>query len=326
MNIGNQQLGENPLFLAPMHEVTDIPFRQICKRLGADVVMTEFVSVEALIRHIDKARLMMHIRDDERPVGAQIFGKNDASFVEAAQIITEQFRPDFIDLNAGCAAGKHAARGECAGLLRDLPLFEKIARATVQATHLPVTVKTRLGWDMNSLVVLDVAKMVEQAGAKALIVHCRTRSQGYKVPADWTWLEKIKKVISIPLIGNGDVVAPQDAKRMFETGCDGVMIGRGALANPWIFRETAHFLKTGQLLPLPTLQERIHTCIDHLKLYAEFKRTHSGLYAFRKFYTGYLKGMPGAAGLRAELMRLTELTDIESCLKEFLKENQVDTK
>lgn len=286
--------------------------------------MTEFVSVEALIRHIEKARLMMHIRDDERPVGAQIFGKNDASFAEAAQIITEQFRPDFIDLNAGCAAGKHAARGECAGLLRNLPLFEKIVRATVHATHLPVTVKTRLGWDMNSLVILDVAKMVEQAGAKALTVHCRTRSQGYKAQADWTWLEKIKKVISIPLIGNGDVVTPQDAKRMFETGCDGVMIGRGALANPWIFRETAYFLKTGQPLPPPSLQERVNTCIDHLKFYAEFKKTHSGLYAFRKFYAGYFRGIAGMAKLRSELMTLTELNDIEACLKIFLTQQPAD--
>jgi len=319
MNIGHIQLGPRPLFLAPMHEVTDIPFRLICKRLGADVMTTEFVSVEALVRHVEKARAALAILDEERPVGIQIFGKNETVFADAVRI-AEEFRPDFIELNAGCSAGKHATRGECAGLLRDLPLFERLVAVTVKATGLPVTVKTRLGWDMNSLVILEAAKMIEQCGAQALTVHCRTRSQGYKTPADWTWLKKIKKVITIPLIGNGDVTTPQDAKRMFETGCDGVMIGRGALSNPWIFKETKHFLETGDILPPPSIKERIEMCISHLQLYTQFKHIHSGLFAFRKFYAGYLKGLPGAAKLRSELMTLTELADIEACLLKFLRE------
>lgn len=317
MNIGPIQLGPHPLFLAPMHEVTDAPFRLICKRLGADVMVTEFVSVEALIRHVDKAKAKLAIRHEERPIGIQIFGKNEQAFEDAVHVV-EQFQPDFIDINAGCSAGKHATRGECAGLLRDLPLFERLVKMTVKATHLPVTVKTRLGWDMSSLVILDAAKMVEQCGAKALTVHCRTRSQGYKIPADWTWLEKIKKVITIPLIGNGDVITPQDAKRMFEIGCDGVMIGRGALQNPWIFKETAHFLKTGECLPSPSWQERIAMCLDHLHLYTESYNINARLYAFRKFYTGYFKGLTGSSQLRSQLMKLTESEDIEHCLKNFL--------
>ncbi len=317
MNIGTIQLGQHPLFLAPMHEVTDIPFRAVCKRLGADVLITEFVSVEALIRHIDKAKAKLKILDEERPVGIQIFGKNESVFADAVRV-AEQFRPDFIDINAGCSAGRHASRGECAGLLRDLPLFERLVKATVGATHRPVTVKTRLGWDMNSIVILDVARMVEQSGASALTVHCRTRSQGYKIKADWTWFEKIKKVITIPLIGNGDVMTPQDAKDLFEMGCDGVMIGRGALTNPWIFNEIAYFLKTGKQLPPPSLAERVHMCIEHLKMYARYYQRESGIYAFRKFYAGYLKGIPGAARLRTELMALTDITAIENCLRNFL--------
>jgi len=319
MKIGHIQLDQRPLFLAPMHEVTDIPFRLICKRLGADVMITEFVSVEALIRDVAKAKKKLHLLEEERPIGAQIFGANVETFENAVRA-AEEFRPDFIDINAGCSAGKHARRGECAGLLRNLPHFEKIVKATVQATSLPVTVKTRLGWDRNSIVILDAAKMIEQAGAQALTVHCRTRTQGYNIPADWNWLAKIKKAVSIPLIGNGDVLTPQDAKHMLETGCDAVMIGRGALANPWIFKETQHFLKTGNLLPPPTLKERITTCIEHLRLYARYNTVRSGLYAFRKFYAGYLKGIPGVAGLRKDLMTLTAADDIEARLTQFLEE------
>ncbi|HSV43476.1 MAG TPA: tRNA-dihydrouridine synthase family protein, partial [Candidatus Bathyarchaeia archaeon] len=244
MNIGSIQLPDRPLFLAPMHEVTDQPFRLICKRMGADVMVTEFVSVEALIREVAKAKAKMAVLEQEHPIGIQIFGANEGSFKEAVAV-AERFKPDFIDINAGCSVGKHAGRGECAGLLRDLPRFERIVKETVGATSLPVTVKTRLGWNAESMVILDVAKMVEQAGAKALTVHCRTKVQNYKGAADWNWLEKIKKVIAIPLIGNGDVFSPQDARRMFETGCDGVMIGRGALTNPWIFRQVHHYLDTG---------------------------------------------------------------------------------
>jgi len=320
MIIGPITTTERPLFLAPMHEVTDIPFRLTCKRLGADVMISEFVSVEALIRHVDKAQKKMQIDDAERPVGIQIFGKNTESFAAAVPIV-ESFQPDFIDINAGCSAGKHASRGECAGLLRDLSLFEQIVRATVKAARVPVTVKTRLGWDQDSLVILEAAQMIEQAGAQALTVHCRTRRQTYKHPADWSWLSKIKKVITIPLIGNGDVLTPQDVRDMFETGCDGVMIGRGALQNPWIFRDARFFLETGRNPDPVSLTERIETCLRHLQWYVRYHHQDSGLFAFRKFYTGYLKGMPGISGLRKELMTLTGCTAIEQCLQNFLREH-----
>jgi len=317
MHICSIQLPDRPLFLAPMHEVTDQPFRLICKRMGADVMVTEFVSVEALIREVAKAKAKMQVLEQEHPIGIQIFGANDGSFKDAVAV-AERFKPDFIDISAGCSVGKHAGRGECAGLLRDLPRFERIVKETVNATSLPVTVKTRLGWNAESLVILDVAKMVEQAGAKALTVHCRTKVQNYKGAADWSWLEKIKKVISIPLIGNGDVFSPQDAKRMFETGCDGVMIGRGALTNPWIFRQVRHYLDTGAFLPEPTIEERVALFIDHLHLYTGYTNRCSGLYAFRKYYAGYLKGIPGVAKLRNDLMTLTEMDDIQKRLEAFL--------
>ena len=321
MNIGSLKLKSQPLFLAPMHEVTDIPFRLTCKRLGADVMVSEFVSVEALIRNVDKARKKLRILDQERPVGIQIFGKNVEAFREAVGVVQE-FQPDFIDINAGCSAGKHAARGECAGLLRDLPLFEKIVRAAVSASSIPVTVKTRLGWDQDSMVILEAARMIEQAGAKALTVHCRTRKQSYKHPADWSWLSKIKQVISIPLIGNGDVTCPEDVQAVFETGCDGVMIGRGALQNPWIFREARYFLDNGTYISPASLDERIKTCMEHLKHYAHYHNIQSGLYAFRKFYAGYLKGIPGIAGLRKDLMSLNDMSHIEQRLTKFLNESK----
>jgi tRNA-dihydrouridine synthase B len=251
MIIGTHSL-EKPLFLAPMEDITDLSFRLVCKRLGADVVITEFTAAEALIRQVDKALVKIKVLEEERPVGIQLFGSRPEAMKEAA-IVAESLGPDFIDINCGCWVKKHVGRTEGAGLLRDLPLFEKIVRATVSGTKLPVTVKTRLGWDQSSIVILDVAKMVETAGAKMLTVHCRTRSQAHRGLADWTWLEKIKKAISIPLIGNGDVTTPQDVKAMFASGCDGVMIGRGAVSNPWIFTQAKHFLKCGELLPEPTL-------------------------------------------------------------------------
>ena len=316
MNIANIQFNDKPLFLAPMHEVTDIPFRSICKKTGADGVITEFVSVEALIRNVEKANNKMVIKDDERPAGIQIYGKNVESFQKAVAVV-ERFKPDFIDINAGCSAGKHASRGECAGLLRDLPLFEQIIKTTVNSTRIPVTVKTRLGWDTNSIIILEAAKMIEQAGARALTVHCRTRTQSYKHPADWSWLERIKKEISIPLIGNGDIMNGADAKRMLETGCDGVMIGRGAIQNPWIFKEIKCYLRDAFFEP-PSFEERVELCLEHLKSYVQYYNVLDGLYAFRKFYTGYFKGIDGAARLRKELMTLTSFNQKAAYLERML--------
>lgn len=303
-----------------MEDVTETAFRLICRRLGADIVYTEFTSSEALIREAKKALKKIQIIDEERPVAIQIFGGLESS-MEGAARIAEAHKPDFIDINCGCWVKDVAMRGEGAGLLRDLPRFEAVVKSTVRATSLPVTVKTRLGWDEKSIVILDVAKMVEQAGAQALTLHCRTRSQGHSGQADWTWLEKIKKAVKIPVIGNGDITKPEDAKAMLETGCDGVMIGRGAIANPWIFKQTKHYLATGEYLPEPTLKERVDVCIDHLKLAIHFKGLRNGVIAhFRKYYAGYFRGLPYVANLRNDLMQLWEPEPIIDRLYRFVEE------
>jgi tRNA-dihydrouridine synthase B len=309
-----------PLCLAPMEDVTELPFRLICKHLGADIVYTEFTSSEGIIRDIPRVMEKIQIAEEERPVAIQIFGGRPEAMSGAAQAI-EKLKPDFVDINCGCWVKNHVARNEGAGLLRDLPLFEKIVKATVKGTKLPVTVKTRLGWDEESIVILDVAKMVEDAGAQALTLHCRTRSQAHSGFAQWSWLEKIKKVIHIPLIGNGDITCPEDVKAMLETGCDGVMIGRGAIANPWIFRQTKHFLQTGEHLPPPGVEERLRVCIEHLKLNVQHKGEKYGVQTFRKHYTGYLKGLPGISEVRGELMQYGTLAQVTDRLEKYVNEN-----
>lgn len=320
MKIGKIEI-ENPLILAPMEDVTDLAFRRICKQLGADIVYTEFTSSEALIRDVDKAFKKIEISDEERPVAIQVFGSNAESMASAAEKL-EQFKPDFIDINCGCWVKKLVARGEGAGLLRDLKNFEKVVKATVNATKLPVTVKTRLGWDSNSIVILEVAKMVEQAGAQALTVHCRTRCQGYKGNADWSWLSKIKKEISIPLIGNGDVQAVEDVEKMLDIGCDGVMIGRGAISNPWIFKQAKHYLRTKEHLPEVNLKEKIELCVAHLNITVQNKGVNKSVIPFRKFYVGYLKGIKNVSKLRSDIMKITEHNEIIDRLYLFLKENE----
>jgi len=309
-----------PLCLAPMEDVTELPFRLICKRLGADIVYTEFTSSEGIIRDIPRIMEKIQIVDEERPVSIQIFGGRPEAMTGAAEVI-EKLKPDFIDVNCGCWVKNHVARNEGAGLLRDLPLFEKIVKATVKGTKLPVTVKTRLGWDEESIVIEDVARMVEAAGAQALTLHCRTRAQAHSGFADWSWLERIKKVISIPLIGNGDITCPEDAKAMLETGCDGVMIGRGAIANPWIFKETKHFLATGEQMPEPGIEEKIHVCIEHLKLNVQYKGEKYGVQTFRKHYVGYLKGLPNITPVRSELMQYATMQEVVDRLQKYLSEN-----
>ncbi|HMW32296.1 MAG TPA: tRNA dihydrouridine synthase DusB [bacterium] len=319
MNIDNVNIHDFPVSLAPMEDVTDIAFRIVCKRLGADILYTEFTSSEALIRDARKALRKIQVADEERPVAIQLFGGLDTS-MEGAARIAEKANPDFIDINCGCWVKDVAMRGAGAGLLKDLPRFEAIVRSTVRGTQLPVTVKTRLGWDKNTINILDVARMVEDAGAKALTVHCRTRDMGHDGSADWHWLEKIKKVISIPLFGNGDVKTPQDAKRMLETGCDGVMIGRAAIVNPWIFRESRHYIDTGEILPPPDAEERLRVCIEHLRLSVKYKEEKYGVLEFRKYYSGYLKGLPYIGKLRAELMQYTTLQPILDRLAQYGEE------
>ncbi len=310
---------EKPLLLAPMEDVTNPGFRKICKEMGADIVYTEFINADGLSRKDKKTREKMKIRDEERPIGIQIYGGEIEPMVVSAKI-AESENPDLIDINAGCWVKKVANRGAGAGLLKNPEYMEKMVRAIVEAVDLPVTVKTRLGWDENSIVILDVARRIEDAGAKVLTVHCRTRSQGHSGEPAWFWIEKIKQVVDIPVVLNGGVMSAQDVKRAFdETGADGVMIARGAIGQPWIFREGKEILKYGEVKNPVTTEERINTALKHLKYEVEVKGERHAVIPFRKFYSGYLKGLYGASKVRQELMQYTEYAPIEETLLNYLE-------
>ena len=296
-----------------MEDVSDIPFRRICRTLGADIVYTEFTSCEGVIRDAKKAIQKITVTDEERPVAIQLYGGSEDN-MEKAAARAEAMGPDFIDINCGCWVKNVVARNEGAGLLRDLPKFERIVKSVIRGTTLPVTVKTRLGWDSDSIIILDVAKMLEQNGVQALTVHCRTRTQGHAGDPDWSWLEKIKKSVSIPIIGNGNIVTPEDAKKIFKTGCDGIMIGRAAIGQPWVFGQIKHYLATGELLPEPSLKERIDICLQHLRWTVEFKGEARGIYPFRKFFGGYFRGIPNASEVKKSLMTLETCESIENYL------------
>jgi tRNA-dihydrouridine synthase B len=320
MRIGDIDI-HRPLCLAPMEDVSDIPFRLLCKEQGADLLYTEFANCEALIRNVKDAQRKISLHPDEHPVAIQIYGSTESSMERAADMVTEA-NPDFIDINCGCWVKKIAMRGDGAGLLRDLNKFRAVVESVQRGTHLPVTVKTRLGWDWNSIVVLDVARMLEDMGVHALTVHCRTRSMGYTGQADWTWLARIREVSAIPLIANGDITTPEDAARCFEYGCDGVMIGRGAIHSPWIFRHIRHYLDTGERLAEPTLDERITMCIRHLVDSVAYRGERAGIPAFRRHYAGYLKNAPNIACLRKDLMQYTTLPPIVARLEQFREEHR----
>ncbi len=311
---------KNKILLAPMEDVTEPPFRLICRRLGADIVYTEFISSEGLIRGARKAREKLFIYEEERPVAVQIFGGDETVMEEAAKR-SEAAKPDFIDINCGCWVKDVALRGAGAGLLKDLPKMRSIAESVIKNVSLPVTLKTRLGWDENSIVIVDVAKMVEDIGIKALTVHCRLRHQGNQGAADWSWIKRIKDSgVKIPVILNGNVKTPEDVKFAFENyEADAVMIGQGAIHNPWIFRQAKELISKGSYCE-PTMEERIETCITQLQLSCELKGERKGTLEFRKHYSGYLKGLPNISKFRLELMQYLELAPIVSKLKDF-KEN-----
>jgi tRNA-dihydrouridine synthase B len=309
------------LLLAPMEDVTELPFRLICRELGADIVYTEFVNAEGLLREspdgprrtFNKLRFL----EEERPLGIQLYGATSLSMEKAAEIASEQ-RPDLIDINCGCWVSNVALRGAGAGLLRDLPQMKEVVRRVISATDLPVTVKTRLGWDQSSIRIVEVARMLEDLGVQALSIHCRTRAQGHKGQVDYSWIAKVKEVVSMPVILNGDIVSPQDAKNAFDTtGCDGVMIGRAAIAHPWIFREARHYLETGELLPEPTLKERAELCLKHLELCVEHGPERYALIGMRRHYAGYFRGLRGASQLRAELNNYKELAPLVERLQQL---------
>jgi len=301
-----------------MEDVTDRPFRLLCKAQGADVLYTEFANCEALVRDVPREMEKLVVTEPEHPIGAQIYGSNEAS-MERAAAIAEAHGADFIDVNCGCWVRKIANRGDGAGLLRDLPRMRAAVAGVQRGTSLPVTVKTRLGWDADSIVILDVARMLGDMGVQSLTVHCRTREQGYAGKADWSWLPRIKEVCAIPLIGNGDIAGPEDVERCFNLGCDGVMIGRAAIQNPWVFHEMKHFFTTGETAPMPAMKERFALCIQHLREHAAFRGTPRGVYSFRRYYSSYLKGISGIAQLRRDLMRLTEVEAIIHRLNRFLE-------
>jgi len=307
------------VLLAPMEDVTDYPFRSICKRLGADIVYTEFVNADGLVRGSRKTKQKMFFREEERPVGIQIYG-GELQAMEGAARLAESLGPDLIDINCGCWVRDVAMRGAGAGLLRDLPKMEKIASTVVKAVHVPVTLKTRLGWDASSIRIVDVARMCENAGIAALTVHCRTRDQGHKGPVDYSWIPKIKEAVSMPVIVNGDIMTAHNVREVFTmTGCDAVMIGRGAILNPWIFRQAKRYLATGETLPDATIEERVDLLREHLRLSVEYKGERAGVIELRKHYSGFLRGLPHVSRIRMELMQFTEAAPIFEHLTKFLE-------
>jgi tRNA-dihydrouridine synthase B len=321
MNLGSINI-QNGIFLAPMEDISDYPFRMICKKAGADVVYSEFISAEALIRNAEKSLNKIYIHPEERPIGIQLYGKRIESMVRAAQIAEEK-EPDFIDINFGCPVKKVALKGAGAGLLQDIPTMIHICQAVVKHTSLPVTAKTRLGWDANSIVICEAAKQMEDAGIEAIAVHARTRSQGYKGEADWSWITKTKEAVNIPVIGNGDIVAPQQVKAMFDdTGCDAVMIGRGAIHMPWIFNQAKRYLESGQMPPEPPLTYKIELLIEHLHTSVAYKGERRAMMEMRKFYRTYLKDLPHIANLRSELMQYERLEPVLDKLKQLLDQTR----
>jgi tRNA-dihydrouridine synthase B len=321
MRIGKIDI-ERPVVLAPMEDVTDIAFRLVCRRLGADIVYTEFVNSEGLVRDTLKTKNKMLFVDEERPFGIQIYGGGEEAMERAASIAAS-YDPDIIDINCGCWVKDIAQRGAGAGLLRDLPRMERIVSNVVKAVKLPVTVKTRLGWDAESIRIVEVARMVEQTGARALTIHCRTRSQGHNGDPDFSWIPQVKAAVSIPIIVNGSLDSAEKIKKAFdETGCDGVMIGRAAIDNPWIFQQAKHFLKSGEQLPPPTIEQRVQILFEHLNLSVEHKGERKGTIEFRKHYAGYMRGLPNASKVRQELMQYTELPPIIDRIQQFVSSLQ----
>ncbi|TLY32434.1 MAG: tRNA dihydrouridine synthase DusB [Ignavibacteria bacterium] len=307
------------ILLAPMEDVTDISFRLICKRLGADIVYTEFVNSEGLVRKSKQAKRKMTFIEQERPFGIQLYGGGEESMTGAARM-AEELQPDLIDINCGCWVKNVVGHGAGAGLLRDLGKMKSIISSVTGAVELPVTVKTRLGWDASTIQIVDVAKLVEDAGAKGLTIHCRTREQGHKGDPDYSWIPRVKESVNIPIMVNGGIDTPAAAKQVFgSTGCDGIMIARGAIQNPWIFREIKHYLSTGSLLAEPSVEERADLLIEHLRLSIEQKGPVRGITEFRKHYSGYLRNLPWISSLRIKLMTHTAIEPIIEDLRHFLE-------
>ena len=306
--------------LAPMEDVSDPPFRYVCKLNGADVMYTEFISSEGLIRDAAKSVMKLDIFEYERPIGIQLFGSEIESMIEAAEI-AEQAQPDLIDINYGCPVKAVACKGAGAALLHDIPKMVEMTEAIVKAVKLPVTVKTRLGWDDNTKNIVEVAERLQDIGIQALTVHGRTRKQMYKGPADWTLIGELKNNprIHIPIFGNGDVDSPERALEMRDRyGVDGVMIGRASIGYPWIFNEIKHFLQTGNKLSLPSIEQRVEVCRTHFSKSLEWKGPRVGIYEMRRHYSNYFKGLDHFKDYRTRLVTLENIEEIHSVLDEVL--------
>ena len=328
MKIGTIDLGERPVLLAPMEDVTDIAFRLMCKRFGADMVYTEFVSADALIRNVSKTQQKLNVSDEERPVAIQIYGKEVGPMVEAAQIC-EEAHPDVLDINFGCPVKKVAGKGAGAGMLRNIPLMLEITREVVKAVKLPVTVKTRLGWDADHRIIVELAEQLQDCGIAALSIHGRTRAQMYTGEADWTLIRAVKQNprMTIPIIGNGDVVTAEDCRRRFdETGVDGVMIGRGSIGRPWIFREVKHYLTTGQLLPkepftwyLDILKQQVLQSVERLD-------ERRGILHIRRHLaaTSLFKGISDFKQTRVAMLRAETVADLFRIMDEIPERFEVE--
>lgn len=317
--IGHIELPDFPLLLAPMEDVSDPPFRSLCKDNGADLMYSEFISSEGLIRDAMKSRQKLDFSEEERPFGIQIFGGDEEAMAMSAGIC-ETVKPDLVDINFGCPVKKVVSKGAGAGVLKDVDLMERLTKAVIKGTTLPVTVKTRLGWDDNTKNIEEVAERMQDIGVQALSIHGRTRSQLYKGEADWTLIAKVKNNprIHIPIFGNGDIDSPQKALEYKNRyGIDGIMIGRAAIGYPWIFREIKHYIETQTMLPSPTLQERIEVCKKHLHKSVEWKGPVVGIYEMRRHYTNYLKGLPGIKEFRYKLVTLNSPEEINEVLNEI---------
>ena len=318
VKIKNIELGEFPLLLAPMEDVSDPPFRAVCKENGADLMYTEFINADGLIREADKSVQKLDIYDYERPIGIQIFGDKIDAMREAAAI-AEAARPELVDINYGCPVKKVACKGAGAGILLDLPKMQSMTSEIVKACTLPVTVKTRLGWDHENIKITEVAQRLQDVGIQALTIHGRTRQQMYKGEADWTHIAEVKNSanIHIPIFGNGDIDSPQKALEYKEKyGVDGIMIGRAAIGYPWIFKEIKHYFKTGEILPPPDVAERVRVCRKHLDFSIQWKGDKQGIFEMRTHYTNYFRGISHFKPFRTRLVEAKSYQEVVDILGE----------
>ena len=327
IKIGNIELPEFPLLLAPMEDVSDPPYRRLCKMHGADLMYSEFISSEGLIRDAMKSRKKLDIFDYERPVGIQIFGGDEEAMAMSARIV-ETVNPDLVDINFGCPVKKVVCKGAGAGVLKDVDMMVRLTKAVVSSTSLPVTVKTRLGWDTNSINIDEVAERLQETGIKALTIHARTRGQMYKGEADWEHISRIKQNpnIEIPIFGNGDIDSPEKAlEYKNKYACDGIMIGRAAIGYPWIFNEIKHFFKTGENLAAPTISDRLLAVRQHAEWSAEWKGEKLGLIEMRQHYSNYFRGVPHFKDFRRKFLEVYSLEEMDAVIdetKEFYAEYQ----